>query len=65
MQAATAKEINNHGADLFVFPSLYEGFGIPLLEAMGSGVPMAVARAASIPEVAGPVMVIPSSSVSK
>lgn len=42
-----------HGAELFVFPSLYEGFGIPLLEAMGAGVPMAVARAASIPEVAG------------
>jgi glycosyltransferase involved in cell wall biosynthesis len=40
-------------ADLFVFPSLYEGFGLPLLEAMTCGCPIAAAKNSSIPEVAG------------
>lgn len=40
-------------ADVFVFPSLYEGFGIPLLQAMACEVPIAASNAASIPEVAG------------
>jgi glycosyltransferase involved in cell wall biosynthesis len=35
------------------FPSLDEGFGIPLLEAMATGTPVLTARAASMPEVAG------------
>lgn len=40
-------------AQCFVFPSLYEGFGLPVLEAMSLGVPVACARAASLPEVGG------------
>lgn len=41
------------GAELFVFPSSYEGFGLPPLEAMASGVPVLCARASSLPEVVG------------
>jgi glycosyltransferase involved in cell wall biosynthesis len=40
-------------ADVFAFPSLSEGFGLPVLEAMRRGVPVACARASSLPEVAG------------
>ena len=40
-------------AHLFVFPSLFEGFGIPLLEAMAAGVPICSANRSSLPEVAG------------
>jgi glycosyltransferase involved in cell wall biosynthesis len=42
-----------HGATALVYPSLYEGFGLPLLEAMASGTPVIASRAASIPEVVG------------
>jgi glycosyltransferase involved in cell wall biosynthesis len=41
------------GARAFVFPSLYEGFGLPPLEAMAAGVPVVAARAGSLPEVLG------------
>lgn len=40
-------------ADLFVFPSLFEGFGIPLLEAMMAGLPICASNRSSIPEVLG------------
>lgn len=41
------------GARLFCFPSLYEGFGLPVLEAMKSGVPVVCSNTSSLPEVAG------------
>lgn len=41
------------GAHLFVFPSLYEGFGLPPLEAMASGVPVVCSQVSSLPGVVG------------
>jgi glycosyltransferase involved in cell wall biosynthesis len=40
-------------SDIFVFPSIYEGFGLPPLEAMACGVPVVASKIASIPEVCG------------
>ena len=41
------------GANCLVFPSLFEGFAIPVVEAMARGIPVACSRAASLPEVGG------------
>jgi glycosyltransferase involved in cell wall biosynthesis len=41
------------GAEMFVFPSRYEGFGLPVLEAMSYGIPVITTHATALPEVAG------------
>lgn len=40
-------------AEWFVFPSLYEGFGLPVLEAMSCGAPVIASSASSLPEIVG------------
>jgi glycosyltransferase involved in cell wall biosynthesis len=45
-------------ASLFVFPSLYEGFGLPVLEAMACGCPVICSNVSSLPEVAGDAAVL-------
>ena len=42
-----------NGARLFVYPSLFEGFGLPVLEAMACGVPVVTSNVSSLPEVSG------------
>ena len=46
------------GARLFVFPSLYEGFGLPVLEALACGTPVVCSNVSSLPEVAGDAAVL-------
>jgi len=41
------------GADIFLYPSLFEGVGLPVLEAMASGVPVITSNTTSLPEIAG------------
>lgn len=41
------------GAQIFTFPSLYEGFGLPLLEAMATGLPVLTSNSSAMPEVSG------------
>lgn len=45
------------GAALFLYPSLYEGFGLPVAEALACGVPTITSNVSSLPEVAGPVAI--------
>lgn len=53
-----------NAADLFVYPSLYEGFGLPPLEAMACGTPVVVSDTSSLPEVVGDagILVDPTSA---
>ncbi len=46
------------GAEGFVFPSLYEGFGLPPLEAMACGVPVLTSNVCALPEVVGDAAVL-------
>lgn len=52
LSAADLPAVYN-GAGVFALPSHYEGFGFPVLEAMGCGVPCVIANRASLPEIAG------------
>jgi len=45
-------------ADLFLFPTLFEGFGLPVLEAFASGVPVVTSTTTSLPEVAGDAAIL-------
>lgn len=63
--SATEKAALLQGALAFVFPSLYEGFGLSVLEALSTGTPVITSQCSSLPEVAGQaaVLVNPTSTV--
>jgi glycosyltransferase involved in cell wall biosynthesis len=42
------------GAQVFIYMSFYEGFGLPIMEAIASGVPVVVSKTSAMPEAAGP-----------
>jgi len=45
-------------AEIFIYPSLYEGFGLPILEAMACGTPVIASKVSSMPEVGGPAVLL-------
>ena len=45
-------------ADLCIYPSLYEGFGLPILEAMSCGCPVITSKTSSMPEVSGDAAIL-------
>ena len=47
-----------NSAFLFIYPSLYEGFGLPILEAMASGTPVITSNVSSLPEVVGDAAIL-------
>lgn len=54
-----------NSAELFIYPSVFEGFGLPVLEAMACGTPVAVSAASSLPEVVGDAgLLVPPHDVS-
>ena len=55
-----AEDLNRFycAAELFIFPSLHEGFGLPIIEAMASGLPVITSNVTSMPEIAGDAAVL-------
>ena len=50
-------------ADVFLFPTFYEGFGLPILEAQSAGVPVVASNNSSIPEIVGAIHELPASAI--
>ncbi len=46
-----------NGAEIFIFPSIYEGFGLPILEALACGTPVICSNSSSLPEVGGDAVI--------